>query len=138
MKESSAYNPKEVESKIYALWEKNDCFKPQTNSKKQPYVITIPPPNITGSLHMGHALNNTIQDILIRRKRMQGHPTLWVPGTDHAGIAAQNVVEKKLKKEGFSRHDLGREKFADRVWQWKKEYGHIIIDQLKKMGCSCD
>lgn len=135
---SKTYSPKEVEEKLYKFWEKNGFFKPKINSKKKPFVIAIPPPNITGSLHMGHALNNTIQDILIRRSRMKGVPTLWIPGTDHAGIATQNVVEKKLKKEDKTRHDLGREKFVQRVWQWKEEYGDKIIDQLKKLGCSCD
>jgi len=139
MKElSKAYNPKEVESKIYKLWEEAKSFEPKIEAGKKPYTIVIPPPNVTGSLHMGHALNNTIQDILIRRSRMKGVPTLWVPGTDHAGIATQNVVEKQLDKEGTNRHELGREKFVERVWQWVDEYGHIIIDQLKKLGCSCD
>ena len=136
------YNPKEVEAKIYEKWEKSGAFKPSIPAKSSkslnPYTIVIPPPNVTGSLHMGHALNNTIQDILIRRARMQGKPTLWVPGTDHAGIATQNVVEKELAKEGKTRQDLGREEFEKRVWAWVDEYGHIIIDQLKKLGCSCD
>lgn len=137
------YNPKEVEGKIYAKWEKSAAFRPSTDlqphfSKLKSFCIVIPPPNVTGSLHMGHALNNIIQDILIRRARMQGKPTLWVPGTDHAGIATQNVVEKELAKEGKTRQDLGREKFVKRVWQWVDKYGHIIIDQLKKLGCSCD
>ncbi len=123
---------------MYSMWEKSGAFTPKIKEGKKPFVIVIPPPNVTGSLHMGHALNNTIQDILIRRSRMKGVPTLWVPGTDHAGIATQNVVEKALQKEGKSRHDLGREEFVKRVWQWKEEYGHIIIDQLKKLGCSCD
>lgn len=137
-----AYNPKEVEEKIYAQWERKGYFNPdkQPNIKKgeKSFTIVIPPPNVTGSLHMGHALNNTLQDILVRRSRMKGAPTLWLPGTDHAGIATQNVVEKKLKKDGLSRHDLGKEKFVREVWKWKNEYGHIIIDQLKKIGCSCD
>jgi valyl-tRNA synthetase len=132
------YNPKKVENRIYQYWEKKGYFKPQIKESKKPYTIVIPPPNVTGSLHMGHALNNTLQDILIRRARMQGKPTLWLPGIDHAGIATQNVVEKQLQKEGKSRQDLGREKFTKRVWEWVDEYGHIIIDQLKKMGCSCD
>ncbi len=130
------YDPKKVEEKIYETWEKGDYFKPQ--GKGKPYTIVIPPPNITGSLHMGHALNATIQDILIRKKRMEGRKTLWLPGTDHAGIATQNVVEKQLKKEGKSRHDLGREKFIERVWEWKEEYGNKILDQLRKIGASCD
>lgn len=105
---------------------------------KEPFTIVIPPPNVTGSLHMGHALNNTIQDVLIRQKRMEGRPTLWVPGTDHAGIATQNKVEQQLADEGLTRQDLGREKFIDRVWEWKEEHGSIIINQLKRLGCSCD
>ncbi|MCD6471106.1 valine--tRNA ligase [bacterium] len=133
-----AYSPKEVEEKIYKLWQKSGFFTPKIDHKKKPFVISIPPPNITGSLHMGHALNNTIQDILVRYHRMKGDVTLWVPGTDHAGIATQNVVEKELKKEGLTRYDLGREKFIKRVWQWKEKYGSRIIDQLKKLGCSCD
>ena len=131
-----AYNPEKVEEKIYKTWEKSGYFEPQ--GKGKPYTIVIPPPNITGSLHMGHALNATIQDILIRKKRMEGYKALWLPGTDHAGIATQNVVEKQLKKEGKSRHDLGREKFEERVWEWKEEYGNKIFDQLKKLGASCD
>ena len=141
-KDSTAYNPKEVEDRIYKSWEDSECFNPdkQPNIKKgaKPFVVTIPPPNITGSLHMGHALNNTIQDILIRRSRMQGNPTLWVPGTDHAGIATQNVVEKMLAKKNIKKHELGEKKFIEEVWNWKKEYGSTIINQLKKMGCSCD
>ena len=134
------YDPKKVESKVYALWEKSGFFNPDKLPKthKKPFSIVIPPPNITGSLHMGHALNTTIQDILIRQKRMRGYKTLWLPGTDHAGIATQNVVEKELKREGLSRHDIGREKFIERVWQWKERYGNIILDQLKKLGASCD
>ncbi len=142
MKElSKAYDPKATEDRIYSMWEKSGAFSPQLTPETlnlKPFVIVIPPPNVTGSLHMGHALNNTIQDILIRRSRMKGVPTLWVPGTDHAGIATQNVVEKQLAKEGKNRNDLGREEFVKRVWQHVDEYGHIIIDQLKKMGCSCD
>jgi len=134
------YNPKETEERIYKLWEESGFFNPDNlpGGRKKTYTIVIPPPNITGNLHMGHALNNTTQDILIRWKRMQGYKTLWLPGTDHAGIATQNVVEKQLKKEGLSRHDLGREKFIERVWEWKDKYGNIILDQLKKLGCSCD
>lgn len=139
---SKAYNPKQVEERIYKFWEKNGYFNPdkQPNIRKdaKSFSIVIPPPNVTGSLHMGHALNNTLQDILIRRARMRGQKTLWLPGVDHAGIATQNVVEKMLKKEGKSRHDLGREKFVETVWQWKEKYGNIIIDQLKQLGCSCD
>ena len=133
------YNPQESEEKIYQLWEKSGYFNPdKLKTKGKPYTIVIPPPNITGELHMGHALNAFTQDILIRFKRMQGYKALWLPGTDHAGIATQNVVEKQLKKEGKSRHDLGKEKFIERVWQWRNKYGHLILDQLKKLGASCD
>ncbi len=132
------YNPKAIEEKIYNIWENNNFFHCEADKKKKKYVIVIPPPNITGFLHMGHALNNTIQDILIRWKRMEGYNALWVPGTDHAGIATQNVVERKLLKEGKRRQDIGREKFIEEVWKWKEEYGLRIIDQLKKLGASCD
>jgi len=135
-----SYDPKITEDKIYKLWLKSGFFNPDKLPKrhKKPYTIVIPPPNVTGELHMGHALNATIQDILIRWKRMQGFKTLWLPGTDHAGIATQNVVEKKLKKEGLTRFDLGREKFIEEVWKWKEKYGDIILSQFKKLGCSCD
>ncbi len=132
------YDSKTVENKWYTLWEKSGYFKPVVDSKKKPFVIVIPPPNVTGILHMGHALNNTIQDILIRWRRMAGDPTLWVPGVDHAGIATQNVVEKKLAKEGKTRHQLGREKFVEAVWKWKDEYGSTIVKQLRRLGASCD
>ncbi len=140
---SKVYEPKKVEEKIYKLWEKSGFFNPDklaTRKKQQAtsYTIVLPPPNITGSLHMGHALNAIVQDILIRKKRMEGFQTLWLPGTDHAGIATQNVVEKELKKEGLTRQDLGREKFIKRVWQWQEKYGNIILEQLKKLGASCD
>ncbi len=140
MKLPKAYNPKIVEDKIYKLWLRSGFFNPDKLPKthKKPYTIVIPPPNITGELHMGHALNAVIQDILIRWKRMQGFKTLWLPGTDHAGIATQNVVEKKLKKQGLTRFDLGREKFIKEVWKWKEKYGDIILNQFKKIGCSCD
>lgn len=136
----TAYNPKEVEEKIYKLWEKSGFFNPDKLPKrhKKSYFIVLPPPNVTGELHMGHALNATCQDILIRWKRMKGFKTLWLPGVDHAGIATQNVVEKELKKEGKTRFDLGREKFVERIWQWKEKYGNIIFDQFKKLGVSCD
>ena len=134
------YDPKEHEDKIYKLWEESGFFNPDKlpGSEQKTFTIAIPPPNVTGSLHMGHALNATIQDILIRKKRMEGYRALWIPGTDHAGIATQNVVEKELKKQGISRHDLGREKFLEKVWEWKERYGNIILGQLKKMGASCD
>jgi len=134
---SKVYNPSEVEQKWYKIWEENGYFKPSPESPV-PFTIVIPPPNITGSLHMGHALNNSIQDLLIRYKRMQGFKTLWVPGTDHAGIATQNVVERELKKEGKTKDDLGREKFVEKVWEWKKEYGGRITQQLRRLGASCD
>ena len=132
------YNPKLVEERIYRFWERKKFFSPGVSSSKKKYSIVIPPPNITGSLHMGHALNAVIQDILIRQKRMQGFKTVWVPGIDHAGIATQNVVEKQLKKEGKTRFDLGRKKFIERVWEWKKKSGNTILEQFKKIGVSCD
>ncbi|MDD4178893.1 MAG: valine--tRNA ligase [Candidatus Margulisbacteria bacterium] len=139
---SKVYNPAEVEQKWYKIWEESGYFKPGTSSKGQgagkTFTIVIPPPNITGSLHMGHALNNSIQDLLIRYKRMQGFETLWLPGTDHAGIATQNVVERELKKEGKRKEDLGREQFIKKVWEWKKEYGGRITQQLRRLGASCD
>ncbi len=132
------YDPKSVEGKWYDFWMDHALFKADENSDAPPYTIVIPPPNVTGSLHMGHALNNTLQDILIRTRRMQGFNALWVPGMDHAGIATQNVVERQLAAEGKSRHDLGREKFIERVWQWREESGGAIIHQLKRLGASCD
>ncbi len=133
-----SYEPKDVEKKWYKFWEENGFFKPEIPSDKEPFCIVIPPPNITGSLHMGHALNNTIQDIMCRYKRMKGFNVLWQPGTDHAGIATQNVVERELAKKGISRHEIGREKFIELVWEWKEKYGNIIVNQLKRLGCSCD
>jgi valyl-tRNA synthetase len=139
MKElAKAYSSKDVEDRIYKFWEEQGLFATKANPKKKPYCIVIPPPNVTGILHMGHALNNTVQDILIRFKRMQGYETLWMPGTDHAGIATQNAVEKDIAKEGLKRQDLGREKFIEKIWKWKEEYGSTIIHQLKKLGASCD
>jgi valyl-tRNA synthetase len=132
----SRYTPGNIEAKWYAAWEAAKAFAPKGEGKS--FTIVIPPPNVTGALHMGHALNNTLQDVLIRFKRLQGYRTLWQPGTDHAGIATQSVVERGLQKEGKSKHDLGREKFIERVWEWKHEYGGRIVDQLKRMGCSCD
>ncbi|MFH1874853.1 MAG: valine--tRNA ligase [Pseudomonadota bacterium] len=135
-----AYTPQEVEKKWYEHWLKTKAFEADPNSKKPAYSIVIPPPNVTGVLTMGHVLNNTLQDILVRRKRMQGFEVLWLPGTDHAGIATQTVVEKSLKKEKKIKHrqDLGREKFLEKIWEWKDKHGSIIIEQLKKLGCSCD
>ena len=135
---STAYEPKSVEEKWYRIWLEEKCFQADPDSRKPSYSIVIPPPNITGVLTMGHVLNNTIQDILARRARMLGKEVLWLPGTDHAGIATQNVVEKRLRAEGKTKHDLGREGFVQEVWKWKEKYGGIIIDQLRKLGCSCD
>jgi len=133
------YNPAEVEERLYKFWQDSGYFRAEVDKSKKPYTIVIPPPNVTGQLHMGHALDQTIQDILIRAKRMQGYATLWQPGTDHAGIATQVKVEEVLRKEeGLSKHDLGREKFLERVWEWKEKYGDIITNQLKKLGSSCD
>ena len=136
--EFKKYNHLEEEKKISDFWIKNGCFKPKKGKTKKIFSIVIPPPNITGRLHMGHALNNSLQDLLIRFKRMNGNETLWQPGTDHAGIATQAVVEKNLEKEGIKKDSLGREKFIEKVWKWKKESGGIILNQLKKLGCSCD
>ncbi|MEQ1879135.1 MAG: class I tRNA ligase family protein, partial [Bdellovibrionia bacterium] len=135
---SDRYSPQEVESRIYQFWETRGHFAAHDRSTKPPYSIILPPPNVTGFLHMGHALNHTIQDVLIRWKRMNGFNALWLPGTDHAGIATQNVVEKELKKEGKTRKDLGREKFVDKVWEWKRTYGERIVGQMKRLGDSCD
>ncbi|MBR4949535.1 MAG: valine--tRNA ligase, partial [Clostridia bacterium] len=133
------YNPGEIEERIYNTWVEKGYFHADSDSKKEPFTIVIPPPNVTGQLHMGHALDETLQDILIRYKRMQGFEALWIPGTDHAGIATQIKVEQELReKEGLTRYDLGREKFLERVWDWKKLYGDRIINQLKKLGSSCD
>jgi valyl-tRNA synthetase len=133
-----AYSPAEVERRWYRFWEDNKLFHADENKDGDHFSIVIPPPNVTGNLHMGHALNNTMQDILIRYHRMKGHNTLWVPGMDHAGIATQNVVERKLAEEGTDREALGREKFVERVWEWKEQYGGNIINQLKRLGASCD
>ena len=133
----SNYNHNIIENKIYRFWEKKNFFKPKKNNKKH-FSIVIPPPNVTGSLHMGHALNNSLQDVLIRFYRMNGYETLWQPGTDHAGIATQALVEKKLLEKGIKKNDLGREKFIKEVWKWKKESGDKILNQLKRLGCSCD
>lgn len=135
---NETYQPATIEEKLYSLWEEKGFFKPALDSKKQPYCIVIPPPNVTGTLHMGHALNATLQDILIRWKRMLGYNALWIPGTDHAGIATQNVVERQLLSEGVDRYTIGRDAFLERVWQWKENCGGRIIDQLKRIGASCD
>ncbi len=133
-----SYNPEAIEEKWYNFWLENGYFHAEMPSNKPPFCIVIPPPNVTGSLHMGHALNSTLQDILIRWKRMMGYNALWLPGTDHAGIATQNVVERQLAKEGIDRHKLGRTAFIQRVWEWKEQYGGRIIHQLKRLGSSCD
>ena len=130
------YNHTKVEDRIYTYWEKNKLFKPR--KRKKTFSIVIPPPNVTGSLHMGHALNNSLQDVLIRFHRMNDFETLWQPGTDHAGIATQALVEKSLKSKNIDKNKIGREEFIKKVWQWKNEYGGKIIKQLKKLGCSCD
>ena len=144
---AGAYEPKAVEDKIYRQWLESGFFTPEKlpasliggpGKRSKKFVVMIAPPNITGSLHIGHALENTITDILVRYKRMQGFKTLWLPGTDHAGIATQNVVEKDLKKQGLSRHQLGREKFLEKIWQWREQYGETILNQLKRLGCSLD
>jgi len=125
-----AYEPSEVEKRWYGKWEEAGLFKASVESSKPPFCMVIPPPNVTGSLHIGHALNNTLQDLIARFKRMRGFNVLWLPGCDHAGIATQNVVERELKKEGKTRHDLGREEFLKRVWDWKNKYGATIMGQL--------
>ena len=132
------FEPRTFEDEIYQNWEKNEYFKPSEDKTKKPYTIVIPPPNITGKLHMGHALDETLQDILIRYKRMQGYNALWLPGTDHAAIATEAKIVEKLKKEGITKEDLGREGFLEKAWEWKEEYGGAILNQLKKLGCSCD
>lgn len=135
----TAYEPKEVEKNWYQAWLDNKCFSADADSSKEGYSIVIPPPNVTGILHLGHVLNNTIQDLLARRARQEGKEVLWLPGTDHAGIATQTKVEKKLRdEEGKSKHDIGRDAFLDQVWDWKDKHGGIIINQLKRLGCSCD
>ncbi len=132
------YNPKEFEEKIYKEWEENGYFKPNNDKTKESYCIMMPPPNVTGKLHMGHALDGTIQDILIRYKRMQGFNTLWVPGTDHSAISTEVKIVEKLKKEGINKHDIGRKKFLEEAWKWTKEYGGTIVKQQKRIGCSAD
>ena len=132
------YNPSAIEGKLYEKWLNKKYFHAEVDRSKKPFTIVIPPPNITGKLHMGHALDNTLQDILIRYKRMQGYNALWQPGTDHASIATEVKIIEALKEEGVDKADLGREKFLERAWQWKEEYGGRIISQLKKLGSSCD
>ena len=132
------YEPKTVENEIYKMWEDNGYFRPSENKEAKPFTIVMPPPNVTGQLHMGHAMDATLQDTLIRFKRMQGYRALWVPGVDHAGIATQIKVEEELRKDGLTRYDLGREKFLEKVWDWKHKYGNRIVEQQKKLGASCD
>ncbi|MFV1986669.1 MAG: class I tRNA ligase family protein, partial [Gemmatimonadota bacterium] len=135
---ASRYDPSGIEGALYDEWVDAGLFHVEPGDVDNPYVIVIPPPNVTAALHMGHGLNNTIQDVLIRRRRMQGYDTLYLPGTDHAGIATQNVVERQIRKEGKTRFDLGRDAFVERVWDWVGEYGDTIIKQLRVIGCSCD
>ena len=139
---AKTYAPAEVEDKLYALWCEKGYFTPKVQADKaagkKTYTIVIPPPNITGQLHMGHALDNTLQDILIRYKRMSGYSTLWLPGTDHASIATEAKIVAAMREEGITKEDLGREKFLERAWAWKEKYGGRIVEQLKKMGSSCD
>src|SRR5262249_19111313 len=132
------YAPADVEERRYEQWVSAGLFGADPASDKPPFSIVLPPPNVTGSLHIGHALDHTVQDTLVRRKRMQGYETLWLPGVDHAGIATQNVVERQLAAQGLSRHDLGREKFVERVWQWKAESGGEILGQMRRLGDSVD
>jgi valyl-tRNA synthetase len=138
VKLSKGYEPLAVESNWIEYWEEEASFTPDPEESGKPYSMVIPPPNVTGSLHMGHALNLTLQDILCRYHRQQGFKVLWVPGTDHAGIATQNVVERELAKEGKTREDVGREQFIERVWAWKEEYGGKILNQVRRMGASVD
>ena len=132
------YSPSAVEAKLYERWVERGYFTADATSDRPPFTIVLPPPNVTGQLHMGHALNHSLMDVLTRRRRMQGYETLWLPGMDHAGIATQNVVERELAKEGVSRHDLGREAFVQRVWQWKSEYGGRILGQMRRLGEGVD
>jgi len=138
MEINKAYEAKQIEQKWYRFWEEKGYFKPAPDNGKPPFTILIPPPNVTGILHIGHVLNNTLQDVAVRYQRMTGRPTLWLPGVDHAGIATQNMVEKNIAKDGLSRHDLGREKLVEKIWEWKHEKGNIILDQLRLLGASCD
>ena len=131
---SKVYDPKEFEDRIYKFWMDNGCFRAEVDSKKKPYTIVIPPPNITGQLHMGHALDETLQDILIRWKRMSGYSALWLPGTDHAAIATEAKIVAAMREEGITKENLGREGFMERAWKWKEKYGGRIVEQLKKLG----
>lgn len=135
---AKTYDPKDIEDRLYQKWLDKKYFHAEVDKKKKPFTIVIPPPNITGQLHMGHALDETMQDILIRYKRMEGYNALWQPGTDHASIATEVKIINNLKEEGLTKNDLGREEFLKRAWAWKKEYGGRITNQLKKLGSSCD
>ncbi|HYE09903.1 MAG TPA: class I tRNA ligase family protein, partial [Patescibacteria group bacterium] len=135
---AKSYDPKQVEDRLYDTWVENGYFTPEADPDKEPYTIVIPPPNITGQLHMGHALDNTLQDVLIRWRRMQGYSALWLPGTDHASIATEAKIVEALAKDGISKYDLGREKFLEKAWEWKDIYGGRILNQLKRLGSSCD
>lgn len=132
------YDHSDVESRLYEKWEKKGYFHAEANPEKKPYCIVMPPPNITGKLHMGHALDNTLQDSIIRYKRMNGYETLWLPGTDHASIATEVKIVTEMAKEGIDKRDIGREAFLKRAWEWRREYGGTIVKQLRKMGSSCD
>ena len=132
------YDPSSFEDRTYKFWVDNGYFHADVKSDKKPYTIVIPPPNITGQLHMGHALDNTLQDILIRFRRMQGYEALWLPGTDHASIATEAKIVEAMRKEGITKEDIGRDGFLERAWAWKDQYGSRIIEQLKKLGSSCD
>ena len=135
---TTAYDPSAIEDKWYRYWEDNGFFQVEADTDNPPHVIQMPPPNVTGRLHIGHALQDSIQDALTRIRRMQGYEALWMPGLDHAGIATQNVVEKQIAEDGLTRHDLGREAFVERVKDWKEEYGDIILQQKRTLGDSCD
>ena len=135
---SKTYDPQSVEQNLYRWWEESNFFKPVISADKDPFCIIMPPPNVTGELHLGHALTATIQDALTRYHRMRGYAALWVPGTDHAGIATQMVVERSLAEQGISRHDLGRDEFVQRTWEWVNKYGGIIDNQHRRLGASCD
>ena len=139
MKEmQTTYDPREFEEKIYRTWMEKGCFRAEIDPAKVPFTVMMPPPNVTGQLHMGHAMDETMQDILVRFKRMQGYCALWLPGTDHASIATEVKIVEQMKKEGLSKQELGREEFLRRAWAWKEKYGGRIIEQLKKLGSSCD
>ncbi|MGI4863003.1 MAG: class I tRNA ligase family protein, partial [Janthinobacterium lividum] len=135
---AKTYSPADVEAKWYQRWQEQGFFQAKPNPRKQPYTVVIPPPNVTGVLHMGHMLNNTIQDVLVRRARMQGKEACWVPGTDHASIATEAKVVAMLKEQGINKKDLSREDFLTHAWAWKEKYGGIILEQLKQLGASCD